>query len=72
MVDIAYRGDGTGRPTSIPLPPARAPLFRGFRMRKSWRYVGVWSESVSACAARVRVGRCRRSSGGSGIARPAG
>lgn len=56
MVDIAYRGDGTGRPTSIPLPPARTPLFRGLRMRKSWRYVGVWSESVSVCAARIRVG----------------
>jgi hypothetical protein len=51
-----YRGTGADRPTGIPLPPARAPLFRGFRLRKSWRYVGVWSETVSLCAARVRVG----------------
>ncbi len=29
-------------------------------MRNSWRYIGVWSETVSLCAARVRVGRCRR------------
>jgi hypothetical protein len=53
---IAYRGSGADRPDSIPLPPARRPLFRGFRLHKSWRYVGIWSESVSVCAARVRVG----------------
>jgi hypothetical protein len=31
-------------------------MFRGFRLHKSWRYVGIWSESASVCAARVRVG----------------
>ena len=54
--DLAYRGTGADRPRDIPLPPARAPLFRGLRLRKQWRYVGVWSETVSVCAARVRVG----------------
>jgi hypothetical protein len=53
---VPYRGTGADRPTGLPLPPARAPLFRGFRLHKSWRYVGVWSETVSLCAARVRVG----------------
>jgi hypothetical protein len=55
-MSIAYRGDGSDRPATIPLPPAKAPMFHGFRMRKHWRYVGVWSSSVSICAARVRVG----------------
>ncbi len=48
--------NGTDRPDAIPLPPARAAIVRGFRLHKSWRYVGVWSESVSVCAARVSVG----------------
>ena len=56
VMSIAYRGDGSDRPTTIPLPPAEAPVFRGFRMRKHWRYVGIWSPAVSICAARVRVG----------------
>ncbi len=56
MTTIAYRGPGADRPTGIALPPARAALFRGLRLHKSWRYVGIWSESVSVCAARVQVG----------------
>ena len=59
-MSIAYRGDGSDRPATIPLPPAQAPTFRLFRMRKHWRYVGVWSPSVSICAARVRVGPLRQ------------
>ena len=55
-MSIAYRGDGSGRPTTIPLPPDKAPMFRWFRIRKHWRYVAVWSPDVSICAARVRVG----------------
>ena len=55
-MSIAYRGDGSDRPANLPLPPAQAPVFRGFRLRKHWRYLGVWSSSVSICAARVRVG----------------
>ena len=31
-------------------------MFHGLRMRKHWRYVEVWSPSVSICATRVRVG----------------
>ncbi len=56
MSAIAYRGDGRGRPTSIPLPPDRAPWLRAFRLRKYWRYVGIWSDTVSICVARVNVG----------------
>lgn len=56
MERIAYRGDGSNRPTGIPLPPARAPWVRSWRLRKYWRYVGIWSEQVSICAARVNVG----------------
>ena len=56
IINIAYRGDGRDRPSSVILPPAHVPVLRGFRLRKSWRYVGIWSESVSVCAARVSVG----------------
>ncbi len=56
MGDIAYRGDGHDRPRDIPLPPKRAPWLRGLRLRKHWRYVGIWSDQVSVCAARVNVG----------------
>ena len=56
MPSIAYRGSGPDRPASIPLPPARGRMFREFPLHKSWRYVGIWSESASVCAARVRVG----------------
>ena len=51
----AYRGDGTGRP-AVPLPPGRLPVRSGTRVRKRWRYVGVWSPELSLCAARVTVG----------------
>jgi hypothetical protein len=56
MVPVARRFDGSGRPTLLPLLPALSPAVRGGRLRKHWRYVGVWSESVSVCAARVKVG----------------
>ncbi|WP_147264156.1 DUF2804 family protein [Desertihabitans brevis] len=57
---VAYRGDGTGRPAHLPLPPARAPMVRGLRLRKTWRYVGIWSPAVSVCAASVAVGPLRQ------------
>ena len=56
IINIAYRGDGRDRQSSVILPPAHVPVLRGFRLRKSWRYVGIWSESVSVCAARASVG----------------
>jgi hypothetical protein len=45
-----------GRPTGVPLPPARMPLLRGGRPLKRWRWVGAFSEDAMACAARVFVG----------------
>ena len=56
----AYRGTGDDRPTGIPLPPARAPMVRNWRLHKGWRYVGVWSPTVSVCVARVEVGPVRQ------------
>jgi len=38
------------------MPPDPMPLLRNGRMRKRWRYVGVYSEEVMLCAARVEVG----------------
>lgn len=52
----AYRGNGTDRPTDIPLPPTRLPLLYGGRLRKHWRYVSIWSSEISVCAANVYVG----------------
>jgi uncharacterized protein DUF2804 len=53
---IGYRGDGSGRPADLPLPPSRAPLRQGRVLHKHWRYVGVWTETLSLCAAVVHVG----------------
>jgi Domain of unknown function (DUF2804), C-terminal len=36
--------------------PASLPLFEHRRLRKRWRYVGVFAEEVMLCAARAEVG----------------
>ena len=40
----------------MPLPPDPMPLLRGGRLRKRWRYVGVYAEQVMLCAAQVQIG----------------
>ncbi len=52
---LPWRGPGPGRP-GLPLPPAKVPLRRGGVWRKRWRYLGVFSEELLLCAARVGVG----------------
>jgi hypothetical protein len=42
-------------------PPALRSLFRGTRPLKRWRYVGIFSEELSACAALVQIGPARQS-----------
>jgi hypothetical protein len=42
-------------------PAAQTRLLRGLRPLKRWRYVGVFSEEISACAALVRIGGARQS-----------
>jgi hypothetical protein len=37
------------------------PLFRGLRPLKRWRYVGIFSEELTACAALVQIGPARQS-----------
>lgn len=55
-----YRGRyGAERPpgvASLALPPRRLPLVRAGRLRKRWRYVGLYGEEVMLCAAIVSVG----------------
>jgi hypothetical protein len=46
-----------GRPTG----PGRMPIFRGLRPLKRWRYVGIFSEELMACAALVQIGPARQS-----------
>jgi hypothetical protein len=41
--------------------PARTPTFSGGRPLKRWRYVGVFSEELMACAALVQVGPAHQS-----------
>jgi hypothetical protein len=43
-------------PPGLPVPPTRMALWRGRRPLKRWRYVGLYGEAVSLCAARVRIG----------------
>ena len=54
--NLPYRGDGSGRPAELVLPPARMPLLRGGRPLKRWRYCGVYGEQLMLCAASVRIG----------------
>ena len=43
------------------MPAAHMRLLRGGRPLKRWRYVGVFSEELMACAALVQVGPARQS-----------
>jgi Protein of unknown function (DUF2804) len=52
---IPWRGPGDDRP-DLPLPPGPMPLRSDGGMRKRWRYVGFYGESVMLCAARAEVG----------------
>lgn len=55
-LDRPYRGDASGLPRGVPLPPQRLPLLRGGQLRKRWRYLSLWGPEISLCAARVEVG----------------
>jgi hypothetical protein len=52
---IPWRGPGDGRP-DLPLPPGPMPLRRDGNLRKRWRYVGFYGETLMLCAARAAVG----------------
>lgn len=53
---LPWRGPGPGRP-ELPLPPGSMPMLGpGRRLRKRWRYHGVFCEEFMLCAARVEVG----------------
>jgi Protein of unknown function (DUF2804) len=53
--EIPWRSPGEGRP-SLPLPPGPMPLWRDGGLRKRWRYVGFYGETLMLCAARAEVG----------------
>lgn len=56
LARLPWRGPGDDRPP-LPLPPDRLPILgTGRRMRKRWRYVGVFCEELMLCGARVEVG----------------
>jgi uncharacterized protein DUF2804 len=52
---LPWRGPGPGRP-DLPLPPGPMPILRGGRLRKRWRYVGVYGERLMLCAGKARIG----------------
>ena len=56
LAALPWRGPGPGRPEELPLPPERMPLRFAGNNRKHWRYLGLFSDEVMACAARVGVG----------------
>jgi len=45
----------------LPGPPGRLPMLRHGRLRKRWRYVGLFGEEVMLCAARAQVGALTQS-----------
>ena len=51
-----WRSGGGPRPTGVPLPPDRMPVWRGRRPLKRWRYVGVYGPEVMLCVATARIG----------------
>src|SRR3954468_15044647 len=52
---IPWRGPGAGRP-ALPLPPGPMPLRRDGGLRRRWRYVGLYGETLMLCAARAEIG----------------
>jgi hypothetical protein len=44
------------QPPDLAIPPARMPGWRDGRPLKRWRYVGLYGDGLSLCAARVRIG----------------
>jgi len=55
----ALRNEGDAplvTPAGVAIPPARMPMLFASRMLKRWRYVGVWSASLSLSVTIVRVG----------------
>ncbi len=55
-----WRGPGPGRP-DLPLPPDPMPILRRGRIRKRWRYVGVYGSELMLCAAKAQIGPLRQS-----------
>jgi len=49
-------GERLSPPDGVVLPPDRMPLVAHGRLLKRWRYVGVWSASVSLAVCRIWVG----------------
>jgi hypothetical protein len=52
---IPWRGPGDDRP-ALPLPPGPMPLRRDGGLRKRWRYVGFYGNTLMLCAAKAEVG----------------
>ena len=59
--DLPYRGLAEGLPAGLPLSPSTMPLIRGGRLRKRWRYVGVYGAEIMICVASVEIGPVRQS-----------
>jgi len=55
LARLPWRGRGQDRPR-LAVPPERMPLLLGRRLRKRWRWVGVFAPNLIAFAALVQVG----------------
>jgi Protein of unknown function (DUF2804) len=52
---LPYRGDGTGGPADLPVPPGPMPAWYRGRPLKRWCYVGVFGPELMWCAGSVCV-----------------
>ena len=57
---LPWRGGAARRPPQVAVPPQPMPLVRAGRMRKRWRYVGLYGPEVMLCAGSARIGPTRQ------------
>lgn len=53
----AVRFEGVAnRPPGLRLPPARLPIMMDWKLRKLWRYVGVWTSDIAVYGTSAMIG----------------
>lgn len=52
---VRYTGHAN-RPPGVTLPPEHMPLFRDWKRRKRWRYVGIWTREIAVYAGSAWIG----------------
>lgn len=56
-IEEAVRFEGVAnRPMGLRLPPARLPIMMDWKLRKLWRYVGVWTSDIAVYGGSALIG----------------